>query len=105
MAPAYVRRLRFQFHHGHAVVEPCRAHPFFVGGGAGGFLGSLVPMAAWLNPHSTTGYAVEVSKFLNIQSLGMQFMLTSMVRSGLTMEEARAACHDPERTRLANSSL
>jgi hypothetical protein len=41
--------------------------PLFVGGGAGGFAGSLVPMAAWLNPHSTTGCAVEVSKFFNIQ--------------------------------------
>jgi hypothetical protein len=41
--------------------------PFCVGGGAGGFLGSLVPIAAWLNPHSTTGLAIEVSKFFNIQ--------------------------------------
>jgi hypothetical protein len=33
-------------------------------------MGSLVPMAAWLNPHSTTGLAVEVSKFFNIQCGG-----------------------------------
>jgi hypothetical protein len=65
--------------------------PFFPGHGIhGGFLRSLVPIAAWLNPHLTTGYAVEVSKFFNIQPLGMQSMLTSMVASGLTMEEARA---------------
>jgi hypothetical protein len=65
--------------------------PFFPGGGgAGGFVKSLVPIAAWLNPHSTTGYAVEVSKFFNIQPRGMQFLISSMVRSGLTMEEARA---------------
>jgi hypothetical protein len=64
--------------------------PFFAGIAAGGFLGSLVPIAAWLNPHSTTGYAVEVSKFFNIQPLGMQFLISRMVRSGLTMEEARA---------------
>ncbi len=64
--------------------------PFFVGGGAGGFLGSLVPIAAWLKPHLTTGYAVEVSKFFNIQPYGMQKMLAGMVASGLTMEEARA---------------
>ncbi len=56
----------------------------------GGFLGSLVPIAAWLNPHSTTGYAVEVSKFFNIQPRGMGQLLASMVASGLTMEEARA---------------
>ncbi len=49
-----------------------------------------MPIAAWLNPHSTTGYAVEISKFFNIQPLGMQFMLSRMVASGLTMEEARA---------------
>ncbi len=54
-------------------------------GGAGGFLGSLVPIAAWLNPQSTTGYAVEVSKFFNIQPRGMQSMLTAMVASGLTI--------------------
>jgi hypothetical protein len=44
--------------------------PFFVGGGrgAGGFAGSMVPIAAWLNPHLTTGYAVEISKFCNIQT-------------------------------------
>jgi hypothetical protein len=66
--------------------------PFFVGGGggAGGFLGSLVPIAAWLNPHLTTGYAVEVSKFFNIQPWGMGNMVAAKVRSGLTMEEARA---------------
>jgi hypothetical protein len=66
--------------------------PFFVGGagGAGGFLGSLLPVAALLNPHLTTGYAVEVSKFFNIQPYGMGKMLAAMVRSGLTMEEARA---------------
>ncbi len=63
---------------------------FFVGSRAGGFLGSLVPIATWLNPHLTTGYAVEVSKFFNIQPRGMQFLIASMVRSGLTMEEARA---------------
>jgi hypothetical protein len=33
--------------------------PFFVGTRAGGFVKSLVPIAAWLNPHSTTGCAVE----------------------------------------------
>jgi hypothetical protein len=48
-----------------------------------------VPIAAWLNPHSTTGCAVEVSKFFNIQPFGMQNMLSRMVASGLTMEEAR----------------
>jgi hypothetical protein len=63
---------------------------FFVGGRVGGFLGSYVPIATWLNPHLTTGYAVEVSKFFNIQYRGMQRMLTSMVASGLPMEEARA---------------
>jgi hypothetical protein len=65
--------------------------PFFPGHGIhGGFLGSFVPIAAWLNPHSTTGFAVEVSKFFNIQPYGMGKMLAGMVRSGLTMEEARA---------------
>jgi hypothetical protein len=65
--------------------------PFFPGVGIpGGFLSSPVPIAAWLNPHLTTGYAVEISKFFNIQSFGMQDMLTRMVASGLTMEEARA---------------
>jgi hypothetical protein len=47
-----------------------RDAPFFVGGNAGGFAGSLVPIATWLNPHSTTGLAVEVSKFFNIQFKG-----------------------------------
>jgi hypothetical protein len=42
------------------------------------------------DPHLTTGFAVEVSKFFNIQPRHRQSMLTSMVRSGLTMEEARA---------------
>jgi hypothetical protein len=64
--------------------------PFFVGGGAGGLMGSLVPMAAWLNPHLTTGYAVEISKFFDIQPWGIGNMLSRMVASGLTMEEARA---------------
>ena len=59
------------------------------GGAAGGFAGSLVPIAAWLNPQLTTGYAVEVSKFFNIQPRGMGQLLASMVASGLTMEEAR----------------
>ncbi len=49
-----------------------------------------MPIAAWLNPHLTTGFAVEVSKFFNIQPYGMGKMLAGMVRSGLTMEEARA---------------
>jgi hypothetical protein len=49
-----------------------------------------VPIAAWLNPHLTTGFAVEVSKFFNVQPLGIQSMLTSVVASGMTMEEARA---------------
>jgi hypothetical protein len=49
-----------------------------------------VPIAAWLDPLLITGYAVEVSKFFNIQYRGKQMMLTAMVRSGLTMEEARA---------------
>ncbi len=57
-------------------------------GGHGGFLGSLVPIAAWLNPHLTTGYAVEISKYFNIQPRGMQSWLESMVTSGLSMEEA-----------------
>ncbi len=48
-----------------------------------------MPIATWLNPHSTTGCAVEVSKFFNIQPYGMH-MLSRMVASGLTMEEARA---------------
>jgi hypothetical protein len=56
----------------------------------GGLLGSLVPIAAWLNPLLTTGYAVEISKYFNIQPRGMQNWLESMVASGLTMEEARA---------------
>jgi hypothetical protein len=65
--------------------------PFFPGHGIhGGFLRSLVPIAAWLNPLLTTGYAVEVSKYFNIQPLGMQTMISRMVASGLTMEEARA---------------
>jgi hypothetical protein len=63
---------------------------FFVGGRVGGFAGSLVPIAAWLNPHLTTGYAVEVSKFFHIQPRGMGHLLASMVRSGLPLEEARA---------------
>jgi hypothetical protein len=63
--------------------------PFFAGGPAGGFLGSLVPMAAWLNPLLTTGYAVEVSKYFNIQPRGMGSWLECMVRSGVSMEEAR----------------
>jgi hypothetical protein len=41
-------------------------------------------------PHLTTGRAVEISKFFNIQPYGMQNMLSRMVASGLTMEEARA---------------
>jgi hypothetical protein len=49
-----------------------------------------VPIAAWLNPHSTTGYAVEVSKHFNILPWGTQRMVAAMVASGLTMEEARA---------------
>jgi hypothetical protein len=49
-----------------------------------------VPIAAWLNPHLTTGYAVEVSKFFNIQPRGMGSWLECVVASGLTMEEARA---------------
>jgi hypothetical protein len=72
-----------------------RGARFFVGSGGtssaqGGYAGSPVPIAAWLNPHLTSGYAVEVSKFFNIQPFGMQHMLTGMVAAGLTMEEARA---------------
>jgi hypothetical protein len=44
-----------------------------------GFAGSPVPIAAWLNPHSTTGRAVEVSKHFNTQPLGMQYMLAVAV--------------------------
>jgi hypothetical protein len=47
---------------------------FYVGGGGGapcGLIGSCVPIAAWLNPHLTTGYAVEMSKYFNIQPRGM----------------------------------
>jgi hypothetical protein len=40
--------------------------PLYAGGFVGGFAGSLVPIATWLNPHSTTGLAVEVSKFFNM---------------------------------------
>ncbi len=54
-----------------------------------------MPIAAWLNPHLTTGYAVEVSKFFNIQPWGMGYMLSRMVASGLTMEEARAVQGGP----------
>ncbi len=64
--------------------------PFFPGHGIhGGFLCSPVPIAAWLNPLLTTGYAVEVSKFFNIQPRGMGSWLECVVASGLTMEEAR----------------
>jgi hypothetical protein len=53
---------------------------FFAGASAGGLMGSLVPIAAWLNPQSTTGYAVEVSKFFNIQPYGIQYMPHGGVR-------------------------
>jgi hypothetical protein len=64
--------------------------PFFpVAGIHGGFLRSNVPIAAWLNPLLTTGYAVEVSKYFNIQPRGMGSWLECVVGSGLTMEAAR----------------
>jgi hypothetical protein len=44
--------------------------PFCPDRRVGGFLGSYVPIAAWLNPLLTTGYAVEVSKSFNIQPRG-----------------------------------
>jgi hypothetical protein len=58
-------------------------------GGAGRYIGSHVPIAAWLNPHLTTGYAAEVSKHLNIQPYGEQMRITRMVASGWTEEAAR----------------
>jgi hypothetical protein len=66
-----------------------------VGNAVGGFLGSLVPIAAWLNPLLTTGYAVEISKYFNIQPRGMQSWLECMVASGVSMEEARAVLGGP----------
>ncbi len=63
--------------------------PFFPGAGIhGGFLRSLVPIAAWLNPLLTTGYAVEISKYFNMQPRGMQNWLEAAVASGLSMDEA-----------------
>jgi hypothetical protein len=35
----------------------------------------MVPMAAWLHPHLTTDYAVEISKYFNVQPFGRQMML------------------------------
>jgi hypothetical protein len=64
--------------------------PFFAGGAARGYAGSFSPIAAWLNPHSTTGFAVEVSKHFNIQPWGQQRWIASNVRSWLTLEGARA---------------
>ncbi len=71
-----------------------------MGGGAGGFLGSLVPIATWLNPHSTTGLAVEVSKFVNIQYRGTvvkqsklsklegrQYLASRFVAMGMSVED------------------
>jgi hypothetical protein len=58
-------------------------------GGAGGFLGSLVPLATWLNPHSTTGCAVEVSKFFNIQFWGQ--LISRLVAMGMSVEDAYRA--------------
>jgi hypothetical protein len=58
--------------------------PFFVGGRAGGLLGSHVPIATWLNPHSTTGLAIEISKFFNIQFWGRQLMITRFVAMGMS---------------------
>ncbi len=40
-----------------------------------------VPIAAWLNPHLTTGYAVEISKYFNIQPWGTQNWLECVVAS------------------------
>ncbi len=57
---------------------------------AGGFVGSLVPMAAWLNPHSTTGLAVQVSKFFNIQFRGSssrQQLISRNVAMGMSVED------------------
>jgi hypothetical protein len=53
--------------------------PFFVGGGggAGGFAGSQVPMAAWLNPHS--------SEFFNIQ-FRRQELISRYVAMGMSEE-------------------
>jgi hypothetical protein len=62
--------------------------PFFVGTRVGGFLGSLVPIATWLNPHSTTGLAIEVSKFFNIQFFGRQFLISRYVAMGMSVEDA-----------------
>jgi hypothetical protein len=52
-------------------------------------LGSMVPIAAWLNPLLITGYAVEVSKNFHIQPRGMGSWIECTVASGLT-EEAQA---------------
>jgi hypothetical protein len=69
--------------------------PFFPGAGMhGGFL-SPVPIAAWLNPLLTTGYAVEISKYFNIQPRGMQSWLECAVASGLSMEEAQLGAGMP----------
>ncbi len=53
-----------------------------------GFVGSLVPIATWLNPHSTTGLAVEVSKFFNIQYRGRQQQICQYVAMGMSVEDA-----------------
>ncbi len=52
----------------------------------GGFLGSLVPIATWLNPHSTTGLAIEVSKFFYIQF--RQQLISGLVAMGMSVEDA-----------------
>jgi hypothetical protein len=61
--------------------------PFSVGGGAGGLVKSLVPIATWLNPHSTTGLAVDASKFLNVQFRGMQQLISGFMAMGMSVED------------------
>jgi hypothetical protein len=54
------------------------------------YLNSPMPTAAWLNPHLTTGFAVEISKHFNIQPHVAQLRISRMRRSGWTEAEVRA---------------
>jgi hypothetical protein len=55
-----------------------------------GYANSPMPIATWLNPHLTTGCAVEISRHFNIQAYGAQNRIGAMRHLRWTEAVARA---------------
>jgi hypothetical protein len=67
------------------MASPLPPH-LFLKRGSGTYVTSVANLN--LNPHLTTGYAVEILKYFNVQPRGVQSWLECVVASELSMEEA-----------------